>query len=278
MIRLKNVLKQLIKIIRDPSMLFLPGNLAFFLVLSIFPLLTLIGVIASFFSISLNFTSLSKIFPKEAVEILLPYVQGKGFDSNVGVFMILGFVLASNGTDAIVLASNNLYGIPNSNYLKRRIKDFFLITLIILLVVFLLAFITYGNQLLNYFMQHIENYHIKDLIHTIFNLLKWPFAMFIIYFNIKLIYTISPDFKIYSKTTTKGAIFTTIAWTIATAIFTYYVKHFSHYGLFYGSLSNIIILILWIYILSYILVIGIAINVQKYDVKKIINENNLNNE
>ena len=99
--------------------------------------------------------------------------------------------------------------------------------------------------------------------------------MFIIYFNIKIIYTITPDSKIYSKTTTNGAIFTTISWTIATVIFTYYVQHFSNYGLFYGSLSNIIVLILWIYILSYILVIGIAINVQKYNY---LNKENINYE
>lgn len=264
MVRIKEILNRLIKIIRDPAMLFLPGNLAFFLVLSIFPILTLIGVIASFFSISVNITSLANYLPTDVTDILMPYIQGKGFDSNVGMFMIIGFILASNGADAIVLASNTLYGIPNSNYVKRRIKDFFLIILMVLLFVFLFGFITFGNQLLSLVMKYVDNNYIQDLVYKIFLLMKWPFAMFIIYFNVKLIYTITPDFKIYSRTTTRGAIFTTISWTIATAIFTYYVKHFSNYGLFYGSLSNIIVLILWIYMLSYILVIGIAINVQKY--------------
>ena len=159
--RLKGILDRLIKIIRDPTMLFLPANLAFFLILSIFPILTLTGVIASFFSISINVTSLSNYIPVDVIDILTPYIQGKGFDSNVGIFMFIGFVLASNGADAIVLASNALYGIPNSNYLKRRIKDFLLIILVLLLFIFLLAFITFGNQLLTFFMAHIDNlyYH-----------------------------------------------------------------------------------------------------------------------
>mgnify|MGYP003295219685 CR=1 FL=1 len=46
--------------------------------------------------------------------------------------MIIGFFLASNGADAIILASNNLYGFPNSDYLKRRIKAIFIIILIAL--------------------------------------------------------------------------------------------------------------------------------------------------
>ena len=268
MIRLKNIFKRLFKIIRDPAMLFLPGNLAFFLVLSIFPILTLVGVIASIFSISINFSFISNILPQDVMEILLPYIQGKGFDSNVGIFMILGFIIASNGADALVIASNTLYGIPNSNYLKRRIKDLLLIFLIIFLVIFLFAFLGFGNQILNFIMQYIENESIKSLIYKIFYLLKYPFAMFIIYFNIKIIYTIAPDSKIYSRTTTKGAIFTTFAWTLATIIFSYYIKHFSNYSIFYGGLSNIIILVLWVYILAYILVIGIAINGGQYAIEK----------
>ena len=88
--------------------------------------------------------------------------------------------------------------------------------------------------------------------------------MFIMYFNIKLIYAVAPDWKILSKYTTKGAIFTNIGWVLATLIYSYYASHFSNYDLFYGSLSNIVALMIWIYALSYILVIGIAINVNEY--------------
>ena len=89
----------------------------------------------------------------------------------------------------------------------------------------------------------------------------------IIGFNVKLIYTITPDWKIMSKHTTKGAIFTTISWILVVQIYSFWVNHFSRYDLFYGSLSNIIILMLMIYIISYILVIGIAINVKSYEYK-----------
>lgn len=268
MARIKRILKRLFTIIRDPAMLFLPGNLAFFLVLSIFPILTLVGLIASFFSISIDLSAITKLLPNDVVDILIPYTAGRGFDSNVGIFMIIGFIIASNGADALVLASNTLYGIPNSNYLKRRIKDLFLILLIIFLVIFLFAFLAFGNQIVISLMKYIENDSVKVLIYKIFYLLKYPFAMFIIFFNIKIIYTIAPDNKIYSRTTTKGAIFTTISWIFTTIIFSYYIKHFSNYGFFYGSVSNIIILILWVYLLSYILVIGIAINSGQYNIKE----------
>lgn len=269
MYKIKGYLKKLYEIIVTPSMSYLPGNLAFFLVLSIFPILTLIGVIASSFSINVDslVNMLSTALPSNVANILADFIQGKGFDSNIGVFMIIGFFLASNGADAIVLASNNLYGFPNSDYIKRRLKAIFIIILIILLFIFMLGFVAFGNHILDLVLHLVKDKNIVNIISNLFNILKWPFSIFVIFFNVKLIYTIAPDWKILSKHTTKGALFTTFGWIIVVQIYSYYVSNFSNYDLFYGSLSNIVILMLLIYIISYILVIGIAINVRSYEYK-----------
>ncbi len=252
-----------------PSMAYLPGNLAFFLVLSIFPILTLIGVIAGSFSLDIN--SLVNLFdialPSGVASVLASFVEGKAFDSNVGIFMIIGFFLASNGAHAIILASNNLYGFPNSDYVKRRIKAMIIIIIMILLFIFMLGFLAFGNHIVNLLLKQISDKNLVMIIYNTFIILKWPFALLVIFFNVKLIYTIAPDWKIMSKHTTRGAIFTTISWIVVIQIYSYWVTHFSNYNLFYGSLSNIVILMLITYIISYILVIGIAINVKTYEYK-----------
>ena len=267
--KIKYYFKRLYQIIITPSMSYLPGNLAFFLVLSIFPILTLIGVIASKFSLDIgSIIDLEEIaLPSNISEMLASFVQGKGFDTNIGIFMIIGFFLASNGADAIILASNNLYGFPNSDYIKRRIKAIFIIILIILLFIFMLAFLAFGNHILNLVLSYIGDEKLVKIIYYLFIILKWPFALFIIFFNVKLIYTIAPDWKIMSKHTTKGAIFTTISWILVIQIYSFWVNHLANYDLFYGSLSNIVILMLMTYLISYILVIGIAINANTYEYK-----------
>ncbi len=269
MSRIKTYFKKLFEIISIPSMSYLPGNLAFFLVLSIFPILTLIGVIASSFSIDINslVNIIDKALPDKVAGILSAFIQGKGFDSHIGIFMVIGFFLASNGADAIILSSNNLYGFPNSDYIKRRIKSIFIIILIILLLIFMLGFLAFGNHILDLILKLIKDRTIVNIITTLFTILKWPFSIFVIFFNIKLIYTIAPDWKILSKHTTKGAIFTTIGWIIVVQIYSYWVSNFANYDIFYGSLSNIVVLMLLMYIISYILVIGIAINVRSYEYK-----------
>ena len=267
--RIKNNAKKLFNIVSSPSMAYLPGNLAFFLVLSIFPILTLIGVIASKFSI--NITSLVNLIntalPTKVATVLSSYVQGKGFDTNIGIFMVIGFYLASNGAKAIIIASNNLYGFPNADYFTRRIKAIILIIIILMLFIFMLGFLAFGNHILNIVLKHIDDPSLGGLIKNLFLTLKWPFAIFVIFFNVKLIYTIAPDWKVLSKHTTKGAAFTTLAWIFVVQFYSYWVTHFSNYDLFYGSLSNIVILMLMTYIISYILIIGIAINVHAYEYK-----------
>ena len=267
--KIKNHFSKMYEIIITPSMSYLPGNLAFYLVLSIFPILTLIGVIASRVGLSINslVNAINTTLPTNIASVLSSFIKGKGFDTNIGIFMVIGFFLASNGADAIILASNNLYGFPNSDYLKRRVKAIFMIILLILLFIFMLGFIAFGNTILDFCLSYLPDEKLVSVIHNLFLVLKWPFAIFVIYFNVKLIYTMAPDWRIMSKHTTRGAVFTTISWIIVVQIYSYWVNHFANYDLFYGSLSNIVILMLIIYIISYILIIGIAINVKSYEYK-----------
>lgn len=267
--RIKDNLKKLFDIIMTPSMAYLPANLAFFLVLSIFPILTLIGVIASKFSINIDslINAMNLALPSDVADVLAQFVQGKGFDSNIGIFMIIGFFLASNGSHAIILASNNLYGFPNSDYIKRRIKAIIIIVLMMLLFLFMLGFLAFGNHLLTFILKQIPDKNLTSLIYNLFITLKWPLAIFVIFFNVKLIYTIAPDWRILSKHTTRGAVFTTLSWIVVIQAYSYWISHFSNYDIFYGSLSNIVILMLITYVISYIFVIGIAINVKTYEYK-----------
>ena len=62
-----------------------------------------------------------------------------------------------------------------------------------------------------------------------------------------------------------GALFTTLGWVIITALYSYYISHFANYTMFYGSISTIIVMMIWIYFLSFVLVMGIAINSNVYN-------------
>lgn len=268
--KIKTILRKLYCIIIKPEMLILPANLAFFLVLSVVPIFILVGLIASTFSLSLDLIIdfIGENLPAQVTEILETFISGKGLDLNVGFFTITAFILASNGPHSIIVTSNTLYNFEQGSYLNRRIKALILTILLVTLFIFIIVVLAFGNNILKAIFEIGILKNVSNFAYSLFVYLKWPIAFFIIFFTIKLIYTIAPDKSVPSKYVNKGAIFTTLGWILTTAIYSYYVSHFSKYDIFYGSLSNIIILMMYIYFLSYILVLGIAINSNSYEMLK----------
>ena len=122
--------------------------------------------------------------------------------------------------------------------------------------------------IINNKVYYLEDFKPIEIIYQIYQLLKYPITIFILYGNIRLLYTIAPDEKVASITTRKGAIFTTIGWVLATEIYSFYIGTFASYSIFYGSISNILVLLLWVYILSYIFVLGMGLNAGEYHLKQ----------
>lgn len=257
--------KKLFRILKKPEMAILPSNIAFNIILAIIPILTITALIASSFDISIDMVEklIINIMPREVSEIIIDVISGKGFDRTIGLSNLIAFILASNGAYAIILASDTIYKTENKDKIKKRVTSLVIITIIITLLLFLVIVPVFGETIIN--LMHkakILEAYIDEII-MVFNVIKWPATLLIIYFNIKLIYTIAPSKKIKSKETTYGALFTTIMWLIATEIFKFYLQYFARYDILYGNLSSIIILLVWCYVLSYIFVLGLAINASK---------------
>lgn len=263
--KIKRYLLKIIEILKKPEMSILPSNIAFNIILAIIPILTIIVLIASSFGISIDLVSnlIKGMMPEQVSEVIIDVISGKGFDSNIGISNIIAFFLASNGTYAIINASDALYKIENKDEIKKRVSSLVILIIILMLLLFMVIVPMFGENILNLMHQaKILEKYINEII-IIFNIFKWPLTLLIIYFNIKLIYTIAPSRNIKSKDTTIGAMFTTIMWIISTGVFKFYLTYFARYDILYGNLSSIIILFVWCYFLSYIFVLGMAINASR---------------
>ena len=109
-------------------------------------------------------------------------------------------------------------------------------------------------------------YKVAGVMGAFFATLGLILPAFIIMFClIKAIYTMAPDKKVSSMYVNKGALFTTVGWLFVTAIYAFYANNIANYNRFYGGLSNIAILMIWIYLISYVFVLGIAINTSYYE-------------
>lgn len=261
--------KKIIELIKKPELRILPGQLAFFLVLSLIPLVALIGTLVSLLAIPTNTVRevLIGIIPDEVVEIIATIISGQGIEVsfNMVFFMIVAFILASNGTHSMIITSNEIYKIKPDGLLKRRAKAILLALILVMLFFFLLLIPIWGDIILEVISNAVPSTVPMEFIYRLFKLVQYPIIIIILYYGIMTLYTIAPDEKIETDTTRKGAIFTTIGWILASEIYSFYIETFSNYDLFYGSISNVVILLLWVYILSYIFVLGMIINVGNYN-------------
>lgn len=260
--KVKRGIHNFLKVLERPEMKVLPGNLAFSFVLSLVPTLTLLTYVATILKFDVSFINdfMTKAFSSEFADLLIGASTVIKADFNFVVTLIVGYVIASNGASSLITSSNMIYGIKNDNVLKRRIKAFIMILIIILLFIFLLIFNVFGNKIIEMFkLMNISKELIVN-ITLIISVLKGPISWFIIFLFIKILFTMAPDKKIQAREVNKGAIFTTIAFTIVTYIYSIYVTHFARYNVFYGNLASIVVLMIWFYLLSYIITIGLALN------------------
>lgn len=254
----KKIFKRVWEVLGQPEIAILPGQLAFFVMLSLVPIITLIGYGASFFGISIDtiINTLKDNFSSGVADMMIPIISGKVIDLKLVIVFILMFYIASNGANSIIIISNEIYNVKQSSWLKRRLKAIFLTIAIVILILFLLLVPAFGTKIID----AVDYFNIKSTLANILEILQGPISWVIIFIFIKVIYTISPDKALPSSRLNIGTAFTTVGWVISTELYSYYVNNFAHYDIFYAGLSNIAVLMLWIYLLSYIFVIGISLN------------------
>lgn len=240
----------------------LAGQLAFFFVLSVVPILTLIAYGAAVLNVSMDIFQefLSKVFSQDIVSMILPSVTVTKIDFKFIFFIVVAFYIASNGAKSIIETSNTIYNIKDRNMIKRRIKSLIMTLILVVLFIFMLIVPVFGNSIIKIVQDLDISQNISKDIVFIFSLLKGPISWFIIFFIIKIIYTLAPDKRVSSSYVNLGSIFTTVGWVVTTALYSAYISKFARYDLFYAGLSNIVILMLWVYLLAVIFVIGMAMN------------------
>lgn len=241
-----------------PEMAILPGQLAFFVILSLVPIITLIGYGASFFNISVDSIMglLEANFSKGIVNLIEPIISGDTIDLKLLIMFGVMFYIASNGADSIIVASNEIYNIKQTSWIKRRFKAILLTFVIVILILFVMLVPAFGTKIID----AVDYFNIKSTIASVLEIIQGPISWLIIFSFIKIIYTISPDKPVPTSGVNFGAVFSTVGWVIATYLYSYWINNFASYDIFYAGLSNIAVLMLWIYILSYIFVIGMILN------------------
>lgn len=101
---------------------------------------------------------------------------------------------------------------------------------------------------------------------------RYVFAILILTFFVCTLYYVLPNVRHKWRDTLPGAVITVIGWVLLTKGMTYYLINYSQLNLVYGSLANIIIFLLFFYIINMIFIYGAEFNylLEKYLGHKIV--------
>jgi membrane protein len=99
-----------------------------------------------------------------------------------------------------------------------------------------------------------------DVFTLVWNIVRWPVALFFMVFAVALIYYFAPDAEQPFRWITPGGFIGVALWVIASIIFRFYVTNFGSYDETYGSIGAVIVLLLYLYISSLMILFGAELN------------------
>lgn len=91
---------------------------------------------------------------------------------------------------------------------------------------------------------------------------RWPIAVFLLMIVVAVVYYAGPNVGRPLRIVTPGSILVVPLWIAASLAFSYYVKNFSSFGAFYGSLGAVVVLLLHFFISAAVLLLGAEVNAQ----------------
>jgi membrane protein len=97
---------------------------------------------------------------------------------------------------------------------------------------------------------------------TAWDAAKWPVLLILVCLMVAVLYWASPNARQGLRWIAPGAVVAVVIWLIASGLFALYVANFSHYNKVYGTLSGMIIFLIWLWITNIAILLGAEFNAE----------------
>jgi membrane protein len=247
------------------------AELAFYFLFALFPLIffmmTLFGLMAwhsaelqnnllYFFADFLPPTAF-QLLKRVATEIAAHASHGK---LTIGAFSALWLV--SSSICSMISAINAAHQVRDTrSWFKVRAIALGLSLLISILLLAALFMVLLGSRFVGWLGAGLQ---LHPSVVLVWKAMQWPAAIFFVDLSCSLIYYYGPDLEERRRWHwfTPGAAFGASIWLGASFGFRIYLHFFNNYGISYGSLGAVMILLIWLYLSGLACLIGAEINAE----------------
>ncbi|HEX5812841.1 MAG TPA: YihY/virulence factor BrkB family protein, partial [Pseudonocardia sp.] len=245
----------------------LAGGIAYAAFLAIPPALiagmSLFGLVADPATIAQQAEGVLAALPEAAQPLLrdqivaLTQTPSGALTWSLAISILLALWSASSGTSSLMTGINIAYDEQESrNFLKLRGTALLLTLGAIVFVLLTLALVAVVPAVLNALQ-------LGTFINVIVQVVRWFLLVVLIVVALAVVYRLAPDRDAPKFTwTSVGALVAAALWVIASLGFSLYVNNFGSYNKTYGALAGVVVLLLWLYLTSYIILLGAEINAE----------------
>lgn len=243
------------------------SSLAYNFMLAIFPGIIFLFTLIPFIPKRIGFQDQLMVL----LQLILPVQAYKAFETTLseiikiqnGKLLSFGIILsvffATNGMHNLMKAFNkSSLVVETRSWLKQRLIALILTVVIAISLIITIAAMTVGEISLNYINKGL---HIKgNAVSYLIEFSRWALLGILYFVTISILYRYGP------ANTKKWRFFSAGSW-LATILafltiwgFSFYINHFGSYNKVYGSIGTLIVIMIWLYLNSLILLIGFELN------------------
>lgn len=250
--------------IRDDHVAAFSAQAAFFLIISFFPFIMLLISMIQFFPVeeSTLMRLFSEVFPVEVNAMIISVINEifhtTASSTLISITALTTLWSAGKGFLAIMKGLNAVYEIKETRnyFLLRAISAFYTLIFAVMIIATMILFV-FGNRLY-FWIEH----KLPGLTDTAFLIISMRtilgLAILIIFFLI--IYIVIPNRKAKFMSELPGALLCAAGWMGFSYAFSYYIDNFSNYSSMYGSLTAVVLFMLWMYFCMYLMFLGAEFN------------------
>ena len=245
----------------------LAGGVAYFAFLAIFPAMiaaiTLWGLVADPETAAAQVRALSAVLPQQAQPIVTDQLQAVASASNgaLGIGLVVSLLAAlwsaSSGTGNLVKAVNLAYDEDETRgFLKLR-------GLALLLTVGATVFVLLALALVAVTPVVLAALPLGPLGTVLVQVVRWVLLVVVVVIALAVVYRLAPDRDAPRLAwVSTGSMVATLLWIVGSVLFSLYVNNFGNYNKTYGTIAGVVVLMLWLYLTSYIVLLGAEINAE----------------
>ena len=241
---------------------------AFFLMLSLVPILLLLMTLVRVTPVSqMDIVRIvNELFPKTIRMTLISVVNEvySQTGTTISISILVAFWSAGRGVLAMSTGLNTIKGIQETrNYFVIRLRAAIYTVLFLVTIILTLVLLGFGNSISLLVNEHIPvMQYVTDFIIEI----RTITSLCILIVVSVLMYLFLPNKRGKLKHQLPGAIFTAFGWTFASFLISVYMDIFKGFSNMYGSLTTIVLIMLWLYFCMYIMLLGGELNdiLEKY--------------